>query len=78
MNMMEFFSRRFGTNLGPNKPNILHDRLNQLAALYHDIIINPIYNEKYKDDLLDCLTDCWRALIKFYEVKDNDDSRSDK
>lgn len=57
--------------------NKLPERLNQLVGLYHDIIMNPIYTDEYKDDIFDCLTDCWRALKKLYEVENNEINRPD-
>lgn len=57
--------------------NKLPERLNQLVGLYHDIIMNPIYTDEHKDDIFDCLTDCWRALKKLYEVKNNEINRPD-
>lgn len=59
------------------RDNKLSERLNQLAGLYHDINMNPIYTDEYKDDLFDCLTDCWQALKKFYEVENNEINRPD-
>ena len=58
--------------------NKLPERLNQLAGLYYDTIMNPIYTDEYKDDIFDCLTDCWQALKKFYEAESNETIRPDK
>lgn len=58
-------------------PKILMTRFQQLSALYQEIIENPKYTGRLQDDYLDCLVDCWRAIKKFYGVKEDETIRPD-